>query len=110
MIKGQTVTLHVNTKKGEDPFGKAIYETSTIEVENVLCEPAGNDAIIAELQNTGKHLTYILHIPKGDTNDWKDTVVEFNGEKWQTYGDHMIYDAAMTPLSWNKKVKVERFG
>lgn len=109
MIKGQTVRLHEKTVVGRDPFGAALYSEQVVDVDNVLLEPASNDAVISELQLTGKHIAYILHIPKGDAHEWKDTVVEFYGDKWKTYGDCLIYDEAMTPLDWNKKVKVERY-
>lgn len=109
MIHGQTILIHNKTLTGQDPFGKDIF-TETIEsVDNVICEPASNDAIVTEWQMTGKKVAYILHIPKGDTHDWKDTIVDFNGESWKTYGDCLEWDASQTPLDWNKKVKVERY-
>lgn len=108
-IKGQTVKLHIKTSSGQDPFGNETFIETIEEVENVLCEPASNDAVVAELQLSGKHVVYILHIPKGDTHNWEDTIVEFNGKTWRTFGDCLIYDEKMTPLSWNKKIKVERY-
>lgn len=109
MIKGQIVKLYEKTISGYDHFGKEIYTESMVEVGNVICEPASNDAVLSELQITGKHVVYILHIPKGDTHEWKDSVVEFNGEKYKTFGDCLIWDDSMTPLDWNKKIKVERY-
>lgn len=108
-IKGQTVKLHTRTQSGVDAFGANTYVDALVEVENVICSPASNDAVIAEVQLTGKHIAYVLHIPKGDNHNWKDTVVEFNGQMWKTYGDCLVYDENMTPLSWNKQVKVERY-
>ena len=57
----------------------------------------------------GKYIAYILHIPKGDTHNWDDATVEFYGSKWKTYGNEIIYDEDLTPLDWNKQVKVERY-
>ena len=108
-IKGQKVILHEKIQNGEDDFKNPIYEESIVEVENVLIEPASNDAVITEQQLTGKHMVYVLHIPKGDNHNWKDAVVEFYGETWNTFGDCMIYDQDLIPLKWNKKVKVERY-
>lgn len=109
MIKGQKVILFEKTVAGQDPFGHNLYAENEVEVENVICEPASNDAVIAELQLEGKHIVYTLHIPKGDSHNWKDARVRFNGEEWKTYGDCLEYDETMTPLDWNKKVKVERY-
>lgn len=109
-IKGQTVKLHVKTSSGRDPFGKETFSEDIVEVENVLCEPASNDAVIEELQMSGKRVVYILHLPKDDTNNWEDSIVEFNEKTWKTFGDCLVYDEEMTPLCWNKKIKVERYG
>ena len=58
----------------------------------------------------GKRLAYVLGIPKGDSNTWTDTEVEFFGEKFKTYGEPTQGIDHLIPLSWNKKVKVERYG
>jgi len=108
-IKGQTVKLYTMTKTGVDDFNQPVYSEASVDVDNVLIEPADNSAIVDEMQISGKHLSYVLHIPKGDTHTWKDTKVEFYGAVWRTFGDCLIYDEALTPLDWNKKVKVERY-
>jgi len=108
-IKGQTVKLHEMTQNGVDGFNRPVLEETLVDVDNVLIEPASNDAILSEIQVTGKHVAYVLHIPKGDTHNWKDATVDFYGQTWKTFGDCMIYDAGLTPLDWNKKVKVERY-
>lgn len=108
-LKGKTVTLHEMVQVGTDDFNHPIMREEPTEVENVLIEPASNEAILSEIQMTGKHVVYILHIPKGDTHNWKDAIVDFYGQSWKTFGDCLIYDEDLTPLSWNKKVKVERY-
>lgn len=108
-IKGKTIKLYEQNVTGHDPFGKDIVEETAVNVDNVLIQPASNDAIVTELQLTGKRLAYVLHIPKGDSHNWKDSKVEFNGKLWKTYGDCLEYDVEMTPLSWNKQVKVEHY-
>ena len=57
-----------------------------------------------------KTIQYELSIPKGDTNNWVDTEVEFFGQKFMTVGYPEELIEEMVPLSWNKKVKVERYG
>ena len=109
MIKGKTIVLYEKTETGVDSFGMPIYSEEAVEVENVLVQPASNDAIVNDFELNGKHLAYVLHIPKGDSHEWRDSVVEFNNQKWRTYGDCLEYDEDMTPLAWNKQVKVERY-
>lgn len=109
-IKGITVTLVSKQETGKDPFGEPIYEDVEIEVDNVLISPTTSDDIVNQMTLTGKKAVYTLAIPKGDTNNWEDQEVRFFGEKWRVFGvplqgiDHLI------PLSWNKKVTVERYG
>lgn len=106
-IKGTTVKLIVKSQNGEDDFGHPIFTETEVDVDNVLIEPASNEAIVSELEVNGKHIAYILHIPKSDAHTWKDTTVKFYGQTFKTYGDCLVYDENLTPLSWNKKVKVE---
>ena len=72
-------------------------------------EPSAED-IVNEMQLYGKRIAYTLAIPKGDTHDWNDVTVGFFGQKWRTYGGVTQGIEAMIPLTWNKKVKVERYG
>lgn len=109
MIKGITVKLHIRTKTGMDPFGAPIYEDQTVDVSNVLVGEPDAKAVANELQICGKRLAYTLAIPKGDTHNWRDTEVEFWGERFRTYGDVTQGIEDMIPLQWNKKVKVERY-
>ena len=110
LLTGITVVLHTRTQSGTDDFNRPIYTDGTVEVEDVLVgEPSTND-ITNDLTIYGKHLAYTLAIPKGDTNDWTNTDVEFFGETFHTYGGVTQGIEANIPLYWNKKVKVERYG
>jgi len=110
LIKGVPVTLIVRTSGGVDSFNAPIFVDTEVTVSNVLIEPAANDAVVSENDLYGKHLAFVLHIPKGDTHNWKDTLVRLPAP-WnvtcKTYGDCLIYEPSMVPLDWNKKVKVE---
>lgn len=111
-IKGNTVTLVTYTENGEDDFGHAIRVATTVEVPNVLIEPASNDAIVSEMELYGKRIAYVLHIPKSDSNNWKDAEVILPAP-WnvtlKTYGDALVYAPHLAPLAWNKKVKAELY-
>lgn len=110
MIRGITILLYEKRQTGTDAFHAPIYEETPVEVPNVLVgEPSAED-IVNEMQLYGKRIAYTLAIPKGDTHDWNDVTVEFLGQKWRTYGGVTQGIEAMIPLSWNKKVKVERYG
>lgn len=109
LIKGKDVVLYEKTLIGYDDFNAPIYSVDPVVVSDVLIEPASNEAITSEFEITGKRIAYTLHIPKDDAHNWIDAVVEFYGMKWNTYGDCLIYDPDLTPLRWNKKVKVEHY-
>lgn len=108
-IKGITIKLIGQSQTGVDPFGAPIYEDAEIQVENVLVTPTSTDDIVNQLNLTGKKVSYTLGIPKGDTNVWTDTVVEFFGQKWRTVGIPTEGIEELIPLDWNKKVMVERY-
>lgn len=108
-IKGQTVKLHTRELSGEDPFGAPTYTETIKEVDNVLISPTSDEDIVSELQMYGKHSVYTLSIPKGNTDEWEDSVVEFFGKTWRSFGPIKQYQEELVPLSWNKKVKVELY-
>lgn len=108
-IKGTKVTLHVHTPNGTDGFNRTIYTDTTNEVDNVLIGEPSTADVLNDLEIHGKKLAYTLAIPKGDTNVWTNTEVEFFGEKFRTYGDVTQGIEENIPLLWNKKVKVERY-
>lgn len=109
MIKGITVKLYEKVKTGEDEFGHPIYEEVAVEVGNVLVGEPTTDDITTTQDLTGKVVVYTLGIPKGDKHDWKDRRVEFFGEMFRTIGFPIQGIEENIPLSWNKKIKVERY-
>lgn len=108
-IKGQTVILHTEVLKEKDPFGKSIMTTTPIEVENVIIAPSSADDITTSINLTGRKAVYTLGIPKEDTHDWENKVIEFFGYKWKSFGIPLQGQEELIPLSWNKKVMVERY-
>ena len=110
LIKGITVTLYEKTLSGVDDFNAPVYTETPVQVENVLVTPVSAEDVINELQLYGKRAVYELSIPKGDTHEWEDRTVEFFGHKWRTFGFCREWIEENLPLSWNKKIKVERYG
>lgn len=110
LIKGADVVLYERTQTGTDPFHAPIYAENAVTVENVLISPAGNEAVVNELQLSGKRLEYTLHIPKGDNHRWEGCRVDFYGQSFRVFGAVQEYAQDLTPLNWNKQVKVERYG
>lgn len=110
MIKGIDVTLYNRTANGVDDFGKAKYTEVATTVRNVLVEPLTSDDIITTENLYGKKATYRLCIPKGDTHVWEDRKVRFFNADWHVFGFVEEYIEDNLPLSWNKKVLVERYG
>lgn len=109
-MRGITVLLHVKTESGFDEFGAPIYTDEVVPVDNVLIGEPSSDQSIQDLNLYGKRLAYTLAIPKGDTHIWTDTMVEFFGQTFRTYGEPTQGIESLIPLSWNKKVKVEKYG
>lgn len=109
LIKGIPVTLYEHTKTGEDAFHEPIYAETPVTVENVLITPVDSAASPTELQLSGRHLVYELCIPKADTHKWEGCAVEFFGKRWRVLNGVQQYITQLTPLDWDKKVRVERY-
>ena len=109
-IKGMTVMLHEKAQTGVDAFNRPIYEEMDTPVDNVLVgEPTAED-VTNELNLSGKRIAYVLALPKGDTHEWHDREVSFWGQRFKVIGFPTQGIEENIPLSWNKKVKVERHG
>lgn len=109
-IKGITVRLKTRVQTSTDEFKRPVYEEEFVDVENVLVGVPSSEDVINELNLSGKRITYTLGIPKGDTHNWVDTEVEIWGELYRTIGYPTQGIDENIPLSWNKKVQVERYG
>lgn len=109
-MQGITITLYNRTQTGTDEFNAPIYTETAEQIENVLVGEPSTDDITDTLTLYGKRLAYMLGIPKGDTHTWTDRTVEFFGERFRTIGEPTMGIEHLIPLSWNKKVKVERYG
>lgn len=109
-LRGTTITLLDLVKTGVDAFNAPVYTEKPVEVENVLICPASTEAITDGLQLYGRHAVYELHIPKADAHNWENQVVEFYGQRWRTFGKVLQWMEALAPGTWNRKVKVERYG
>ena len=109
-IKGITITLYERRQTGVDGAHRPIYEEIPVKVDNVIVYPTTTDDIVSTTELEGKKAVYTLCIPKGDTHVWEDSVVEFFGAKYKSFGFTQQYEEELLPLSWNKKVLVERYG
>lgn len=79
-----------------------------------LTEETINDVLIGEPtssaptdQTDGRLLGFTLGIPKGDTHDWSDRIVEFWGKRFRTLGYPQQGIEENIPLRWGKNIKVE---
>ena len=108
-MRGITVLLHVRTQSGVDALNNPVYTVETVPVDNVLIGEPSTDDVTSSINLEGKRLAYVLGIPKGDAHDWTDTVVEFFGKRFRTFGDTVQGIEANVPTPWHKKVWVERY-
>ena len=109
-MKGISILLYDKVQTGVDEFNRPVYQDVPITVDNVLIGEPTTEQIVDELNFSGKRLAYTLAIPKGDSHEWTDRKVEFFGEVFRTFGKPTQGIEHLIPLSWNKKVKVERYG
>lgn len=109
-MKGITIQLLEKTESGKDAFNKPTYTESWVDVNNVLVGEPSSEDITDTYNLTGKHLAYVLGIPKGDTHRWNDTEVQFWGQTFRTIGYPTQGIESLIPLDWNMKVRVERHG
>ena len=109
-MTGATVVLHVRTQTGVDSFNAPVFSETTENVDNVLIGQPTTEEIDSTLSLYGKKIEYMLGIPKGDMHDWEDTIVEFWGKRYRTFGMTIQGIEANIPTPWHKKVRVERDG
>ncbi|MBQ8970995.1 MAG: hypothetical protein IJ073_06775 [Lachnospiraceae bacterium] len=112
MIRGTTIQLLNRVETGKDWANCPVYEETAEKIENVLVGEPSTEDITDTLNLYGKHVSYILAIPKGDTHNWTDTKVilpePFAGV-YRTIGFPTAGIEENIPGPWNKKVKVERY-
>lgn len=109
-MTGLTVILYDKREVGRDSMNAPIFEEFPVEVENVLIAPLSAQEVLDTINLTGKKAVYHLAIPKGDLHIWEDRRVSFFGEDWHVISFPTEGIEHLIPLSWNKKVQVERYG
>lgn len=94
-----------------DPFNVSVPVYTPVDVDNVIVGQPETESPegASDLELYGKRTEYILGIPKGDTHNWENAIVEFFGRKFRTFGSPIKGIEDLVPLSWNIKVRVERF-
>lgn len=109
-MNGITVTLYDRTKTGTDALNHPIYTETAVTVDNVLVAPMSDEEVLQTYTLTGRRAVYQMGIPKGDTHDWTaGKKVNFFGENRRIIGLPQEGIEKLIPLSWNKKVRVERY-
>lgn len=107
---GITITLYDRTQTGVDALNHPIYTETPVSVDNVLVAPLSDNEVIETFNLTGRKAIYQLGIPKGDTHEWTaGKKVSFFGKDYRIIGEPTEGIDKLIPLSWNLKVKVERY-
>lgn len=109
-MKGMDITLIIQTQTGTDAFGAPIYAETEETVSDCLVGQPSADDVATALSLYGKKIVYTIGIPKGDTHDWTDAVLEFFGVRWRTVGYPETGIQDNIPLRWGQNIKVERYG
>ena len=108
-MRGRTITLYERSQSGTDPFNRPIVTETPVQVANVLIAPVSAEDVINEMNLSGKRAVYQLGIPKGDAHEWTNARVSFFGQDWRVIGTPTEGQEELIPLSWNRKVTVERY-
>lgn len=116
-LTGTTVTLYKETQTGTDNFGNPIITTEAIDIANVLVGEPSTDDITTSVSLYGKKISFMLGIPKGDTNDWIDKEVSWtdaygNTFRCKTFGYPITGIEANLPknIPWHMKIRCEAYG
>lgn len=107
-MTGITVRLHVRTEGAPDAFNDATFTDTTVDVANVIVGEPTAAEVTSSVDLYGKKAEFMLGIPKGDTHDWEDTLVEFFGQTWQTVGPTIMGIESNVPTPWHRKIRVAR--
>lgn len=105
-LHGITVTLITRTAE-LDEHNHPTWVEHREEVANVIVGEPVQAEQEPELEVKKGRAAYTLGIPKGDTHDWEDVIVEFWGKRWRQYGRIIQSIEDLVPLDWNKKITVE---
>ena len=109
-MRGMMITLYDRVQTGVDALNKPTYREVPVEVDNVLIAPSSVVEIVDPNNLDGRRGDYVLAIPKGDTHDWASgKKVNFLGKDWRIIEMPEEGIEWLIPLSWNKKVRVERY-
>ena len=109
-MKGIEITLYSRTATSYDALNHPEYTETPVTVSNVLIAPMNESEVLEVYNLTGRKAVYQLGIPKGDENDWSAGLrVSFFGQDWRIIGMPQEGIEYLIPLSWNKKVRVERY-
>lgn len=109
LIKGMDIILWQKSQTGVDSLNEPVYEWSSEKVHNVLVGEPFTVEPVDDTSLTARSIGYTLGIPKGDTHDWENQIVEFFGHKFMTYGMVEQGIEANVPGPWHKKVKCQRY-
>lgn len=109
-MRGITITLYERTQTGTDALNHPIYTETAETIDNVLVAPASSVEALEPYNLNGRISDYLMAIPKGDTHEWTaGKKVAFFGNFWRIKEIPEEGIEWLIPLSWNKKVRVERY-
>lgn len=108
-IKGIPIILINKVDSGEkNELGEVIFNITEKTINNVLVAPTNSDDIPQNLDLDLKRTLYTLAIPKNDNNLWSNAEVRFFNQTFKVISEPIQGIDDLIPLSWNKKIIVER--
>lgn len=108
MMRGETVTLIRRERRGTDPGGDAIWETTQTSVDNVLVSDGDQSNLAGSTRPDGIIVAKTLSFPRTFAySSLRGTSVRIDGVDYPVIGDPRPYDGGLTPTDWNLTVKVQ---
>lgn len=109
-IHGVTVKLYTRSIITYDDLNAPVYDLTCTTVDNVLPGQPSSSDVIESVDLNGKRADLVLGIPKDDTHDWTDAVVEvWPGEFYETLGYPTTGVQDLIPLSWGRNIRAARY-
>jgi hypothetical protein len=111
LFKGELVRIELTAQSGVDAFNAPVFETTLLEVADVLVSPGATRDIEQSNRPDGARLAYTLHFPKAFTEAFEEKLdglwIQVRGERLRVVGSPRAYAPELTPGAWNMPVEVE---
>lgn len=102
------VTLYEKVQDGTDDFGVPTYAENAVVIDKCLVAMGQHNQLMDNNTIQVALDTFTIAIPKGDTHDWRNSIVEFSlggiEFRCKTNSDYLLGVEEAMPLMWHKQI------